>query len=45
MRTGASYVAALRDGRAVCLDGERAKDVTAHQGAARAMVDRCLGGY
>jgi len=25
MRTGASYVAALRDGRAVYLDGERVK--------------------
>ncbi len=30
MRTGASYVAALRDGRAVYLDGERVKDVTTH---------------
>ncbi len=30
MRTGAAYVAALRDGRAVYLDGERVKDVTGH---------------
>jgi 4-hydroxyphenylacetate 3-monooxygenase len=30
VRTGASYVAALRDGRAVYLDGERVKDVTSH---------------
>ncbi len=30
MRTGAAYVAALRDGRAVYLDGERVKDVTTH---------------
>ena len=34
MRTGASYVAALRDGRAVYLDGERVKDVTTHPGFA-----------
>lgn len=30
MRTGAAYVESLRDGRAVFLDGERVKDVTAH---------------
>ncbi|HSF07217.1 MAG TPA: 4-hydroxyphenylacetate 3-hydroxylase N-terminal domain-containing protein [Methylomirabilota bacterium] len=30
MRTGDAYVASLRDGRAVFLDGERVKDVTAH---------------
>jgi 4-hydroxyphenylacetate 3-monooxygenase len=30
MRTGAAYVAGLRDGRAVYLDGERVKDVTTH---------------
>lgn len=30
MRKGADFVAALRDGRAVYLDGERVKDVTAH---------------
>ena len=30
MRAGADYVAALRDGRAVYLDGERVKDVTTH---------------
>ena len=30
MRTGSAYVAALRDGRAVYLDGERVKDVTVH---------------
>src|SRR5207249_8996315 len=30
VRTGATYVAALRDGRAVYLDGERVKDVTSH---------------
>jgi 4-hydroxyphenylacetate 3-monooxygenase len=30
MRTGKAYVASLRDGRAVYLDGERVKDVTAH---------------
>jgi len=30
MRAGSDYVAALRDGRAVYLDGERVKDVTTH---------------
>jgi 4-hydroxyphenylacetate 3-monooxygenase len=30
MRTGDAYVASLRDGRAVFLDGERVKDVTGH---------------
>jgi 4-hydroxyphenylacetate 3-monooxygenase len=30
MRSGSAYVAALRDGRAVYLDGERVKDVTVH---------------
>ena len=30
MRIGSAYVAALRDGRAVYLDGERVKDVTVH---------------
>jgi 4-hydroxyphenylacetate 3-monooxygenase len=30
VRTGSAYVAALRDGRAVYLDGERVKDVTTH---------------
>jgi 4-hydroxyphenylacetate 3-monooxygenase len=30
MRSGAAFVASLRDGRAVYLDGERVKDVTAH---------------
>jgi 4-hydroxyphenylacetate 3-monooxygenase len=30
MRSGSDYVAALRDGRAVFLDGERVADVTAH---------------
>src|SRR2546428_8152534 len=30
VRTGATYVAGLRDGRAVYLDGERVKDVTVH---------------
>jgi 4-hydroxyphenylacetate 3-monooxygenase len=30
MRTGAAYVAGLRDGRAVFLDGERVEDVTKH---------------
>ena len=30
MRSGSAYVAALRDGRAVYLDGERVKDVTIH---------------
>jgi len=30
VRTGAAYVAALRDGRAVYLDGERVKDVVSH---------------
>jgi 4-hydroxyphenylacetate 3-monooxygenase len=30
MRTGDAYVASLRDGRAVFLDGERVKDVTDH---------------
>src|SRR5437016_2630904 len=34
VRTGAVYVAALRDGRAVYLDGERVKDVTSHPGFA-----------
>src|SRR5207247_854877 len=34
VRTGAAYVAALRDGRAVYLDGERIKDVTSHPGFA-----------
>src|SRR5437867_2190205 len=34
VRTGAAYVAALRDGRAVYLDGERVKDVTSHPGFA-----------
>jgi 4-hydroxyphenylacetate 3-monooxygenase len=30
MRTGAEYLRSLKDGRRVFLDGERAKDVTAH---------------
>jgi 4-hydroxyphenylacetate 3-monooxygenase len=30
MRSGSAYVAGLRDGRAVYLDGERVKDVTVH---------------
>ncbi len=30
MRSGAAFVASLRDGRAVYLDGERVKDVTTH---------------
>src|SRR5687768_15771061 len=30
MHTGDAYVASLRDGRAVFLDGERVKDVTDH---------------
>jgi 4-hydroxyphenylacetate 3-monooxygenase len=30
MRTGSDYLASLRDGRAVFLDGERVKDVTRH---------------
>src|SRR2546429_124689 len=30
VRMGATYIAALRDGRAVYLDGERVKDVTSH---------------
>lgn len=30
MRAGADYVASLRDGRAIFLDGERVKDVTRH---------------
>ena len=30
MRSGADYIASLRDGRAVFLDGERIDDVTAH---------------
>ena len=30
MRRGADYVAGLRDGRAVFLDGERVADVTSH---------------
>jgi 4-hydroxyphenylacetate 3-monooxygenase len=32
MRGGADYVASLRDGRAIFLDGERIKDVTRHPG-------------
>ncbi|MGH7311464.1 MAG: 4-hydroxyphenylacetate 3-hydroxylase N-terminal domain-containing protein, partial [Candidatus Rokuibacteriota bacterium] len=30
MRTGEAYVAGLRDGRVVLLDGERVKDVAVH---------------
>src|SRR5262245_39700702 len=30
MRTGSQYVASLKDGRAIFLDGERVADVTAH---------------
>jgi 4-hydroxyphenylacetate 3-monooxygenase len=30
MRSGSAYVAGLRDGRAVYLDGELVKDVTVH---------------
>lgn len=30
MRTGADYIASLKDGRAVYVDGERVKDVTTH---------------
>jgi 4-hydroxyphenylacetate 3-monooxygenase len=30
MRSGSAYVAGLRDGRAVFLDGEQVKDVTVH---------------
>ena len=30
MRTGAEYLASLRDGREVWVNGERVKDVTAH---------------
>jgi len=32
MRSGDAYVASLRDGRAVYLDGERVDDVTKHPG-------------
>jgi len=41
MRTGADYLAALKDGRRVFLDGELVKDVTAHhafRGAARSIA-------
>ena len=34
MRSGDAYVASLRDGRAVFLDGERVDDVTKHPGFA-----------
>ena len=34
MRTGSDYLAALRDGRQVYLDGERVDDVAAHPGFA-----------
>lgn len=40
-RTGTEYLAGLRDGRAIWLDGERVADVTAHPalaGAARTMA-------
>ena len=30
MRSGDAYVASLRDGRAIFLDGERVDDVTTH---------------
>ena len=36
MRTGETYLAALRDGRAVFLDGQRVDDVTRHPGFAAA---------
>src|SRR5580693_5780287 len=42
MRTGAEYLRSLKDGRRVFLDGERAKDVTAHpafRGAARSIAN------
>src|SRR5690348_1972031 len=48
MRGGADYVASLRDGRAIFLDGERIKDVTRHPGFAEplrvvaATYDRAL---
>src|SRR5215471_4583477 len=32
LRSGAEYLDALRDGREVCLDGRRVKDVTAEPG-------------
>jgi 4-hydroxyphenylacetate 3-monooxygenase len=37
MRTGESYVAGLRDGRSVYLDGERVEDVTRHPAFAAAV--------
>ncbi|HXG04114.1 MAG TPA: 4-hydroxyphenylacetate 3-hydroxylase N-terminal domain-containing protein, partial [Candidatus Binatia bacterium] len=37
MRTGAAYVASLRDGRAVFLDGEPVPDVTRHPAFAAAI--------
>jgi 4-hydroxyphenylacetate 3-monooxygenase len=48
MRSGAQYVDALRDGRAIFLDGERVKDVTRHPAfaeplrAVAATYDRAL---
>src|SRR3712207_6359706 len=35
VRTGAEYLAGLRDGRTVWLGGERVEDVTAHPSLAR----------
>jgi 4-hydroxyphenylacetate 3-monooxygenase len=44
MRSGADYVAALRDGRAVFLDGDRVADVTTHPAFA-APVTRVAATY
>src|SRR5262245_10899146 len=40
MRSGATYVASLRDGRSVFLDGERVDDVTRHPAFAEPI--RCI---
>src|SRR5712691_12732806 len=42
VRTGAEYIASLRDGRTVYMHGERVRDVTEHpalQGAIRSIAD------
>ena len=44
MRTGKDYVASLRDGRAIFLDGARVADVTAHPAFAES-IRRIAEGY
>ncbi len=40
--TGAEYLASLRDGREVWIDGERVDDVPAHPGFRTAARNRCV---